>query len=131
MERYTYYMPDWLHRLLALWRSRGTAHAATGGDGRDRGVEEVPCVSAVEIARHEECPLDIKWNPRTNCLLIEGVRYHVSYFQGLALSSGSWIRVIRRDDGVMTCWTVTPLSRTAMVFDMMAGQGMYKETTHG
>ena len=66
--------------------------------------------------------MEIKHDPATDTVLIEGVTYSCEVFRCLALASpGSWLRIEERRDGVITVFS--PSDETEKAFDLIVGRG--------
>jgi hypothetical protein len=69
-----------------------------------------------------DATLNVEYNPHTDELIVDGVRYSGHLFRTLALCEpGTWLRLEDRRDGVVSVFTPGPELERA--FDAMTGKG--------
>jgi hypothetical protein len=66
--------------------------------------------------------LQVDYDPRSDIITIDGVRYSAEIFRTLALCEpGTWLRFDSRKDGVVSLFT--PGEELERAFDLMSGKG--------
>jgi hypothetical protein len=65
-------------------------------------------------------PLAFSYDPLTDVLIINGIRYAGHLFRGLAIAPpGNWVRIVKRANGLVTLFSVP--REVSEAFDRFSG----------